>query len=115
MKIRYQKNDMDLVMVEGSEAAAIIAIEKLNLIMGEWYRDENAGIPWLGDILGNKATEPVINFLCNYIYNELSTIPEIIGVEVTKAELNPQTRHLSVAVTLHHIDSDVEVEQEYDL
>lgn len=116
MKVRYQKNDMDLVMVEGAEAAGIVAVEKLNLFLGEWYRDENAGIPWLDNILGNKATAPVINFLGNYIYNELSVIPGVTSVEVTKLDFNTTTRHLLVAVTLTYMEEEtINLEQDYGL
>lgn len=115
MKIRYQKNDMDLAMVEGAEAAGIIAVEKLNLIMGEWYRDANAGIPWIPDILGSKATQAGMNFIGNYIYNELSIIPEITKVEITKMDLDPKTRKLTIAVTLTHVEQEINLEETYGL
>lgn len=113
MKIRYFKDDMDLVMVEGAEAAATIAVEKLNLIMGEWYRDETVGIPWMTSVLGQSATQGPINFICNYIVNELSTIPEITAVDITEANFDPKTRKLSLKITMSHTEEDITLEQTY--
>lgn len=115
MKVRYFNQDVGLVMVEGAEAAGIIAVEKLNLIMGEWFLDTEAGIPWIPEILGNKATQATINFIGNYIYNELSTIPEITGVNITTLDLDPKTRRLKIAVTLTHQDKQINLEETYGI
>lgn len=113
MKTRYFKDDIVLVMVEGAEAVAVVAVEKLNLILGEWYQDETAGIPWIPNIIGSKATVAALNYIAGYISNELSTIPEVTNVDITNLDFDPTTRKLTVKVTLTHEEEEIQLEQTY--
>ena len=113
MKVRYFKEDIGLAMVEGSEAAAIIAIEKLNLLMGEWYRDGSVGIPWLTDIIGNKLTNATSNYVCNCISGALYEIPGVTSVDFTEVSFDEKTRKLFIKVTMKYLDQDIELEQSY--
>ena len=115
MKVRYYKDDVDLVMVEGAEAIAIVAVEKLNLFLGEWFRDENVGIPWLQSILGGKLTTSQVNFISNTLVNELSTIPEVTQVEITNIDFDATSRHLKITIKLTHLEGETTLEQSYGL
>lgn len=112
MKIRYFNGDMDLVMVEGAEAVATIAMEKLNLFMGEWFKDTEAGIPWMS-VVGQKMTQSTVNFIATYVANELSSIPEVTNVEVTDFTLDSQTRKLTLKLTVNYQGESLELEQTY--
>lgn len=114
MKIRYFNGDMDLVMVEGAEAVAVIAMEKLNLFMGEWFKDTEVGIPWLS-VIGQKMTQSTVNFITTYVANELSSIPEVTNVEVTDLTLDSQTRKLTLKVAITHQREILELEQTYGI
>lgn len=56
--LRLTRNNQ-LSVVENGEAVALHIKHRLMTFKGEWFLDTEAGVPWLGDVLG-RAYDPAL-------------------------------------------------------
>lgn len=83
----------NLVMIESVSQAVRVRLRK---IRGEWFRNTEAGVPWLGD------NENKLKSVTILIADIRRTILETLGVgTLTRFQtvLDPSTRKLSIAWT----------------
>ena len=106
--MKYRKLDAngDYTLGTGSDfyidnaAAVAQAVQtKLLLLTGEWFLDTTDGTPWRTQLLG-KYTQKSYDAMIKARILEVAGVQQITSYSST---LNPQTRGLSISVTLDTI------------
>jgi hypothetical protein len=95
----------------GAEAAAQRLRCRLLTILGEWFLDTSAGVPWWQP--EGSATQPIMGGPKNLQYAEAVIKAQILGtdgiatIEAFSMVFNGTTRKLTVACTGTTVDGDV--------
>lgn len=91
--------NFDLLLVQDSEAIMQNVKQTLLMFKGEWFLDNNAGIPWIQSILGQKNSLASIKSIL------LAAISNVFGVEeITSFEVIIDNTTRNLALTIEILD-----------
>ncbi|RZG63926.1 hypothetical protein EXE25_18265 [Acinetobacter bouvetii] len=90
------KNDF---LVNSPEAVAQAILTRLKLWLGEWFADTTDGTGWSQSIIG-KHSKNLYELTLRQRVLETQGVVNIIGFQ---SSLNPDTRHLTVSMTVNTI------------
>jgi hypothetical protein len=82
-----------LVFVSGKEAIAQKCEERLKFFKGEWYQDQNEGLPYFSHILIKNPSLPAIKSIITKALNQIRGVQHVDEVEVT---MDKASRELSI-------------------
>jgi len=107
MRYRKQDDNGDFVFGKGSadflvntpEAVAQLVKTRLALLVGEWFLDTTDGMPWATQVLG-AGTMATYNAA---IRSRILDTQGVTAIAAYSSNLDPNTRTLSVTVTLDTI------------
>ena len=102
MKVRKLDSGGDMMLGHGlsdffqdsPEGVAQNVMTRLKLWRGQWFLDTNDGTPWLQDILGKHEAVDMI------IRNRILGTPGVKEITEFQSVLDPDTRTLSIKVTI---------------
>lgn len=90
------KNDF---LVNSPESVAQAILTRLKLWLGEWFADTTDGTGWSQSIIG-KHSKNLYELTLRQRVLETQGVVNIIGFQ---SSLNPDTRHLTVSMTVNTI------------
>jgi hypothetical protein len=94
----------------GSEAAAQRARTRMLLIVGEWFLNTDAGVPWFQ--IPASGVQPIMGVTRNLPYTEAVLKARILGtdgiatLESFSMTFDGETRKLKVAAMVRTVDGD---------
>lgn len=84
----------DLVLLTADDAIRQQVAIRLGFFLGEWFLNEDEGMPYLGTILGEKNPSPA---LMNEIFRRaILGVPGIVSLDTIEFDFDNATRALSV-------------------
>lgn len=83
----------DLVLAEKSDAIAQHVKQRLWIFKGEYFLDENEGVPYYQSILGKK---PDLNLVSAILLDTISNTPGILEVNEFDVDYNASTRTFQI-------------------
>lgn len=96
--------DYDLAFTDSTQITAQRIKQVLLTFQGEWFLDNDLGLPYFDEILGKNRSLSRIEAI--YI-RELQTIPEIAEILALRVTQNAQTRVLNVNLTVRDIYNNI--------
>lgn len=90
-------------LIRGAEAVAQRLMVRLRWIKGEWYLDQNQGVPWFEILLGQK--NPDVRLVEGIIRQAILSTPGVTSVQEISVTYDPTTRHASLAFVATTTDS----------
>lgn len=100
--------DSNLATVTDAEAVGQHARQRLNTFEGEWFYDTTAGVPWIGEILGQSYDPALAEAV---IKAEIADTKGVTGITSFSVRFDRQTR----GITAHSITVETEFDQEANL
>ena len=90
----YQIKDGRIVLSTGADAARDRIFTALSINRGEWFRDIDKGIPYLGadGILGGKKTEAEVGAIIRREILNVDEVDRIVSLDISQDSF----RHVSV-------------------
>lgn len=79
--------------------------QRLKLVLGEWFIDEDAGTDWFGQVIGQK--NPNLAVVRALIEERVLGTPGIASVSRLDMDLDRTTRELSIALRAVTTEGDV--------
>jgi hypothetical protein len=90
--------DGDLVVNSGHDAVRQALYKRLRFFAGEWFADENIGIPYWDDVLVKKPNLPAIREIFR---QQISATPGVASVDsISLAQSSGRNYALSFVVTM---------------
>lgn len=84
-------------LINSSAAVAQAVLTALELFQGEWFLDNQAGVPYMQQILGYNTQSLYDIILKQVIFN----VQGVTGIVSYTSVLNPTTRKLTVTATIN--------------
>jgi hypothetical protein len=94
-------------LVNSPEAVAQVIETSLRLFLGEWYLNQNSGMPWLQQVMGYNSKEDADNALIAYIL----TLEGVQNLDNWESTRDPATRkYTSISATVDTIYGATDIE-----
>lgn len=90
--LEISNGDFALCDDEAHAIAQALSI-RLKTLAGEWFLDENIGIPYLTHILGKKASERLLRKL---VAEEIKSLPGVIDIKDFNVKQSQTTRGITI-------------------
>lgn len=87
----------DLTPLTGSALVAQRIKQRLLLLQGEWFLDEEAGLPWFDRIFTKQQTLDGVKQL---LIKEINETPGVDELQALSLELNKETRQVNCNFTV---------------
>lgn len=92
----FSRNDF---LVNSPEVVAQAIMTRLQLWMGEWFADTSDGTGWSQSIVGKQSK----NLHELMLRQRVLETPGVLNIEDFKSVLEPNTRHLTVSMTVNTV------------
>ena len=118
MSIKYRRLDSNGDYVFGSNQQSFItgvdavsqAIKtRLKLLKGEWWEDENEGLPLFQNILGQPGTAQNLQSADLLIRDVISSTPDVTAIKDYKGLYNNRSYSVSCTVDTKYGEAQLEV------
>lgn len=93
----FELENGDLALVSDVAAIGQAVRIRLQFFKGEWFLDEDAGVPYYQDVLGKKNPSP--NVLAAIFQDAVLETPGVASISDLRVTIDAQTRRLSVTVS----------------
>ncbi len=98
--------DLDGTIADGLQSAAQRVRQRLRFWRGTWYLDQNAGVPYLQDVLGQRNRLPLA---ASAITAQIRTVPDVTAVSDVNVII--RNRRLIYTATVHTIHGTLQIEE----
>ena len=98
--------DIDGRVVDGLESVRQRITQALRFWRGTWFRDQDAGVPWLPDLLGRPGG---LGLITSAITARIATVADVTGVEDVDTSFDAATRILSYRARAHTVYGDTDI------
>ena len=98
-----------VVLLDGDAAISERVTERLRFVVGEWFLDATAGVPYYTALLGRNASAELVGV---ELANEAREIEGVANVRVRSVSLSRATNVLDISLAIETIngESDLEIE-----
>lgn len=72
-------------------------IIELKTILGEWFLDQNKGLPYFSEIIGKKPNKPYLATLLSAAINKIAEVKKVVSLEV---DFSPPSRAAIISFEL---------------
>ena len=95
----------DLTLLTGIKAVEERAQQRLQFLRGEWFLQQDDGIPYYTELLGRQVSPPLV---AHALANELESLNGVISVQSASGRFDEQGR-FEVNIVLQAEDGTVNV------
>lgn len=103
---KYPTSDLaeSPTMISEAEYARQKISRRLRFLFGEWFLDQNLGVPWIESIL---VKNPDLRYVQGVLRDVIASVPGITAVQATEASLDRDTRHLTIVYQAIYKDATI--------
>ncbi|MBG23768.1 MAG: hypothetical protein CMF22_10635 [Idiomarinaceae bacterium] len=103
--------DFKLTLTEDESLAQRLKV-KLLTFQGEWFLDQNLGIPWYQRILGKNAAKETIDII---FQRAITEEPEVVSLRSYESNLDSRNRRMTISFVVNSTSDDEPIPIEIEL